>query len=229
MKNYAPLESYPGGWHLTTTSNYTSNGRACLEWNGAYANDFAGGFTISMDDAGDTEISYRFRHTGGELTAREIGLAFELPLTCDTLNWQRKAEWSCYLDDAIGRPRGTAIAHPKAAQTVPPGQRPFAQDDHPWGCNDFRSAKRNIYWASLTDLQGAGLKIVSDGRQHVRATVGPRAISVKVLDYYGGSATGAPEWDGTYGDGKVIPAGATLEGTVRLQLLPPSPGPDLHR
>ena len=86
---------------------------------------------------------------------------------------------------------------------MPPGQRPFAQDDLAWGCNDFRSTKRNIYWASLTDRQGAGLKIISDGRQHVRATVGPRAIFVNVLDYYGGSATGASEWDGTYGNGKV--------------------------
>jgi hypothetical protein len=222
MKSYAPQESYPGGWHLTTTSNYTSQGRACLEWNGSYGNDFTGGFTISMDDAGDTEFSYRFRHASGELTAREIGLVFELPLTYDTLNWERNAEWSCYPDDAIGRPRGTAIAHPKVAQTVPPGPRPFAQDDHPWGCNDFRSAKRNIYWANLSDRQGAGLRIVSDGRQHVRATMGPRAISVKVLDYYGGSATGTPEWDGTYGNGKVILSGATIEGTVRLQLLPPA-------
>ena len=137
-------------------------------------------------------------------------------------NWQRKAEWSCYPDDAIGRPRGTAVAHPKVPQTVPPGIRSFSQDDHAWGCNDFRSAKRNIYWASLTDHEGAGLKIVSDGRQHVRATVGPRAISVNVLDYYGGSATGTPEWDGTYGNGKVIPAGASIEGKVRLQLLSPA-------
>jgi hypothetical protein len=77
-------------------------------------------------------------------------------------------------------------------------------------------------WATLTDRQGAGLKIVSDGRQHVRATVGPHAISVKVLDYYGGSATGASEWDGTYGNGQVIPPGATLAGAIRLQLLPPA-------
>ena len=221
MKSYALLENYPGGWHLTTTSNYTISGRAFLEWNGNYGNDFTGGFAISMDDAGNTEISYRFRHANGELTAREIGLTFELPLTCDTLNWQRNAEWSCYPDDAIGRPRGTATAHPNVPQTVPPGKRPFAQDDHAWGCNDFRSAKRNIYWASLTDRQGAGLKIVSDGSQHVRATVGPRAITVNVLDYYGGSSTGTPEWDGTYGIGKVIPAGTTIDGRVRIQLLPP--------
>jgi hypothetical protein len=224
MKSDAPLESYPGGWRLTGTSNYLSNGRAVLEWNGACGADFTGGFTIRMDGAGNTEISYRFRHIGGELTAREIGLAFELPLSCDTLNWERKAEWSCYPDDAIGRPRGTALAHPPVPQSVPPGQRPFSLDDHAWGGNDFRSAKRNIYWATLTDRQGAGLQILSDGRQHLRATVGPHAISVKVLDYYGGSATGASEWDGAYGNGQAIPTGAVLEGTVRLQLLPARSG-----
>jgi beta-galactosidase len=221
MKNDAPLETYPEGWRLTSSSNFTGPNRAFLKWDGTYGGEFSGGFTISMDDAGHVEISYQFRHTGPEMTAREIGLRFEVPLTCDTLNWSRQAEWSFYGADEIGRPRGTAVAHPRVAQNVPPGQRPFALDDNARGCNDFRSTKRHIHWASLTDPRGAGVKIISDGSQHIRATVGPRAIFLNVLDYYGGSATGTPEWDGTYGNGRVIPTGALIEGTVHIQLLPP--------
>jgi beta-galactosidase len=223
MKSGAPLENYPTGWHLTKANYRTENGVAVLEWNGDYGHDFTGGFKISMDDAGHTEFSYRFRHTGGKITTREIGLSFAVPLECDTLNWDRKAEWSYYPADEIGRPHGTASAHARAPQLMPPGERPFAQDDHAWGCNDFRSAKRNIYWASLTDSHEAGIRIVSDGSQHVRATVGPRSISVCALDYYCGAATGTPEWDGAYGVGKVIQTGDVLEGKVRVQLLFPRP------
>ena len=214
MKSASPQENYPMGWHLTQSSFHTLNNMAMVEWNGDYGNDFTGGFKISMDATGRAEISYHFRYNGREIAAREIGLTFAVPLPCDTLNWSRKAEWSLYPSDEIGRPRGMVTAHVK----TPSCPRPFGQDDHVWGCNDFRSAKRNIYWASLTDNDEAGIKIVSDGTQHVRATVGTRSISVHALDYYGGSATGTPEWDDTYGVGKVIHPGDILEGKVRVQL-----------
>jgi hypothetical protein len=50
--------------------------------------------------------------------------------------------------------------------------------------------------------------------------VSTHSIGVKILDYYGGAATGASEWDGAYGNGHSIKAGDVLKGTVRLQLLP---------
>lgn len=129
-------------------------------------------------------------------------------------------EWSYYPEDHIGRPAGIAVAHPNVPQTTPPKERPFGLDDHPWGCNDFRSVKRNVYWASLTGPDGSGVRVLSDGHQHVRATVSTHSIGVKILDYYGGAATGASEWDGAYGNGHAIKTGDILNGTVRLQLLP---------
>ena len=154
------------------------------------------------------------------MLAREIGLGVDVPLSCDRVEWDRQAEWSYYPDDHIGRPHGVAVAHPQVPQTVPPKERPFGLDDHPWGCNDFRSVKRNVYWASLTGPDGAGVRVLSDGHQHVRATVSIHSIGVKILDYYGGSAMGFPEWDLVYGNGHAIKTGDVLEGTVRLQLLP---------
>ena len=129
-------------------------------------------------------------------------------------------EWSYYPEDHIGRPAGIAVAHPNVPQTTPPKERPFGLDDHPWGCNDFRSVKRNVYRASLTGPDGSGVRVLSDGHQHVRATVSTHSIGVKILDYYGGAATGASEWDGAYGNGHAIKTGDILNGTVRLQLLP---------
>lgn len=219
MKSYAPLEAYPEGWRFTGATYSTEGGTAVLNWNGSCGSDFTGGFAIRMDDAGDVEIDYSFTYTGAEMLAREIGIGLEVPLSCDRLEWDRRAEWSYYPEDHIGRPHGIAAAHPNVRQAVPAGDRPFGLDDHAWGCNDFRSAKRNIYWASLTGADGSGIRVISDGTQHVRATVSTRSIAVNILDYYGGSATGFSEWDGAYGNGHTIKTGDILKGVVRLQLL----------
>lgn len=218
MKNNAPLEQYPTGWHFTGATYGVESGKAVLHWNGTYG-DFAGGFTIRMDNGGDVEIDYSFAYSGSGVTAKEIGIALGLPLAATRLEWDRRAEWSYYPDDEIGRPHGVAFADSTASQEVPPTNRPFALDDHAKGSNDFRSAKRGIYWATFSTPVGAGVRVVSDGDQHLRATVSSSSTSLKVLDYYGGSATGANEWDGAYGNGRYIAPGSTLAGTVKLQLL----------
>ena len=219
MKSWSPIDKYPSGWRFTGDKQGTDGEFASLEWNGQFGEDFIGGYQIGMDNAGYVELQYNFTYKGTDLTAREIGLKFEIPLSCNKLEWDRNAEWSYYPDDHIGRPHGVAVAHPKVAQTIPPDKRSFGQDDHPWGCNDFRSVKRNIRQASFTDESGTGIKILSDGSQHVRATLGIHSITVNILDYYGGSATGTPEWDGAYGIGKVIKTGDRVQGTIRLQLV----------
>ncbi|MBI2941929.1 MAG: hypothetical protein HYY04_15985 [Chloroflexi bacterium] len=86
--------------------------------------------------------------------------------------------------------------------------------------NPFRSTKRQVIWASLTDPYRAGIKAVSNGTQHVRATVSVHSIALKVLDYYGGVATGAAEWDRVaYGSGRTLHRGDRINGVVCLQLL----------
>jgi beta-galactosidase len=240
QKSKAPMLKYPQGtfgkigvafgpedvpgdsvWHLTGSDVRTEGNQAVLNWKGRYGKDFDGGFEIRMDDAGDAEFRYSFTYRGPEMFVREIGLEFELPLSCDCLRWDRKAEYSCYPDDHIGRPVGRAMAHPKVPQQIPPGDRPYGLDDHPWGCNDFRSTKRNIYTASLTNGEGQGVEVISDGTQHVRATVGTHDIQLKVLDYYGGTSW-TYNWGYHYGPGRVIKPGDVLKGTVKLRLLMPN-------
>ncbi|MGD0783687.1 MAG: hypothetical protein ABSA30_12590, partial [Candidatus Aminicenantales bacterium] len=187
--------------------------------NGRFGGEWTGGYEIRMDEAGQAEFAYDFRYGGPDLWVRELGLQFDLPLAFQTLEWDRRAEFTDYSDEHIGRPHGTALAHPGAASTVPPGARPMSLDDHPWGSNDFRSAKRDIYWARLSGAWGA-VKIVSDGTQTVRCALTPHEVTLKVLDFYGGS--GAPqEWSVQgfhYGAGRLIKTGERVRGTVRLKL-----------
>lgn len=164
------------------------------------------------------EYRYEFTYRGADLWVREIGLEFELPLDFDKLSWDRNAEYSYYPDDHIGRPQGEAVAHPAVPQTIPAGDRPFGLDDHVLGCNDFRSTKRHIYTARLTNKAGQGVEVFSDGSQHVRAALGMYDVSLKVLDYYGGAGwTARGCWH--YGPGRLIKTGEVLKGTVRLKLL----------
>lgn len=219
LRNDAPYEISPAGWHFTGAETRIESGKAVLLWKGEYGKDYVGGFEVCMDDAGNAEIGYSFTYSGPEVTSREVGINLELPIGFERLEWDRKAEWSHYPEDHIGRPHGVALAHPSVKQTVPPGNRPYALDDHPLGCNDFRSAKRNVYSTSLTNSGGAGMRIVSNGSQSVRATVGMNSISLKILDYYGGSATGWNEWDGAYGNGRTIKPGDVIEGKVAIRLV----------
>lgn len=237
LKSKAPAHEYPVGtgrklgdahgpedvpgdseWKFKGADYKIEGSRAVLNWKGGYGKDFDGGFEIRMDDAGDIEYRYEFTYHGSDVWVREIGLDFETPLGFDKLSWDRNAEFSYYPDDHIGRPLGEAVAHPAVPQIVPPTNRPFGLDDHPWGCNDFRSAKRHIYTASLTDKDGLGIKVFSDGSQHVRANVGVHAIHFKVLDFYGG--TGLTYHEGWhFGPGRLVKTGEILKGTVKMKLL----------
>ena len=213
-------EPYPNprSWALSGADYKVEQGQAVLHWNGHY-DDFTGGFEIKMDDAGDVEMAYNFKYNGKqEFSAREIGLGFELPADMGRLEWDRNADWSYYPDDHIGRPQGVAMVHSTMPQTVPPGNRPYSQDDHPWGCNDFRSTKRHIYRASLTNPQGAGIQVISDGSDSLRATMGPATLAVKIMNHFDGSPGGINEYDGQYGTGKPIKPGDVLQGVVRFQL-----------
>jgi hypothetical protein len=219
MQNEAPLEALPAGWQCRGVAHGTEEGWAVLRLEGSYGDDFTGAIVLRMDDAGTASVSYHFVYTGPETVSREIGLRFALPLSCDRLTWKRRAEWSYYPADHIGRPSGTAPAHPAVPQDVPPGDRPWGLDDHPWGCNDFRGTKRHISRASLTCPTGQGVEILSDGTQHIRATLGVHEITLVVLDFYGGAATGYTEWDDVYGEGRRLHTGEEISGRIWLRLL----------
>jgi beta-galactosidase len=218
-RNPRPLEEFPTGWKLAGVAPHTAGGRLVVSLDGSYADDFLGRFDLSLDDSGCMEISWRFENRGADVLANEIGVAFDLPPGSDRLRWDRAAEWSWYPEDHIGRPRGVALAHPRVGQSVPPGDRPYALDDHPWGCNDFRSTKRNVYRASLTDHRGTGIEVISDGSQHVRAALGINAVRLHILDYFGGTNANTPEWDRAYGTGRLVKRGGEIAGTVRIRLL----------
>ena len=118
----------------------------------------------------------------------------------------------------IGRPVGDTRAIADHAASLPPTWS-WAHDNSPMGCNDFRSTKRRVHWASLGYADGPAVCVTSDGSQSVRATVESDRIAFHINDWYGGTHVGLWEWTSNYGEGKPITAGQVIESIVRLQLV----------
>jgi beta-galactosidase len=179
---------------------------------------FSGYFDYLIQPDGEVQIDYHFTYDGPEFKAKELGLKLSLPVDCQHLSWQRQAEFSVYPDDHIGRPVGDCRAFPDHGKVLPPSWS-WAEDISPMGCNDFRSTKRHILQAVLTDAIGAGIKVISDGSQHLRATMETDRAALFVNNWYGGTmAIAWGEWTGNYGEGKVMKAGDVLAGRVKLKL-----------
>jgi beta-galactosidase len=213
----ATLEEFPifETWRLTKPLDIHSAGNdyEIIE-TGTYR-DFSGELRFRITPVGALRVSYDFTYTGTDVRAREIGLQFEMPRWCDTLHWRRRGEWTVYPDDHIGRNEGITTAHAPGPQTVPPTQ-PYAQDDTPLGTNDFRSTKRNFFFASLADKEGYGVGIEAIGSQHLRAMVDSDQIQVNVSDWFGGvAATAWGEWWQNYGTGRELRSDDPNEGVSR--------------
>ena len=86
------------------------------------------------------------------------------------------------------------------------------------GCNDFRSTKRHILWASVSYPNGPGVWVESDGKKHVRAEVQSDRVAFHLNDWYGGTHSGLWEWTSNYGEGKALAPGDVIQSTAQFQL-----------
>ncbi len=199
---------------------------------GAYA-EAAGSYTLLFGEDRIVTVHYAFHVSEqGQCEPRQIGLVFTAPADCDTLSWRRKAFWSSYPDDHIGRPQGTAAAF---AKDVPlsglagPRTQPtwsWSLDGNKYGSNDFRSTKLNIFEASLRSAGGNGLRVLSDASQHMRTWVDGDQVRLLVADY--ASEGAAPFFNEHVTPRRHLHAEDVVEGTVRLRnsMNLPSPGTD---
>ncbi len=217
-----PLSPLPNplSWRLQSLEIQEEGADVRIKLKGSY-DRFEGGYDLLVSPAGALTVSAAFKYSGPPLLVREVGLAFSVPKDCDLLRWQRQAEWSVYPQDHIGRPLGETRAFAPHAEELPPTW-PWAADNSPMGCNDFRSTKRHIDWASISYPNGPGVWVQSNGSQHLRATVESDRISVHVNDWYGGTHAGLGEWTSNYGEGKRVASGETIDATIRLRLAAPA-------
>jgi len=142
-------------------------------------------FEIRVDGQGLITTAYTLHDP--VKAANEVGISYVLSSSIDQLRWDRKAPWSAYPKDHIGRPQGTAKRQSSfAAQTYRhPPAGPWSEDTKDFflfgpddaggrGTNDFRSLKENIWSASCGLADGsARVRVESDGTAAARVEVRP--------------------------------------------------------
>lgn len=180
-----------------------------------------GGYTLKIDSTGHLSIYYFYRYEE-ELTARQIGMVFDVPAALNTLHWKRDAHWTVYPEHHIGRPIGQANAFyepsAKADPRVPPIW-PRSLDSNRMGTIDFRSTRTNVHYAALSNEQGAGIKVNGQGRQATRCWVDGDRIRLLVAGHSRGS--GEPylnKWGRHFEDvHRHLVKDSVLEDTIRLE------------
>jgi hypothetical protein len=231
-QSFDVLNTQCSEWKATSVSATQAAGAVEIVVAGEYK-QAAGGYTIRIEGDGDAAVSYRFTYTAAEkIAARQIGMVFYTPRSCDTLTWKRKSQWSVYPEDHVGRPEGTAKALPdpglvsKAGSWMEVAYRekptwPWFMDANALGTRDFRATRRNVLRASLKDSAGRGITVISDGRQHTRSFLDGNRVGLLVA-CYSGPALNTSWLHGLYEISGIEPmpvqARTELKDVVRLSL-----------
>ena len=153
-------------------------------------------FEVVIDADGGITTCYRAEVKSGDHP--NLGIAYLLPDSFDKLAWKRKALWSAYPDDHIGRAQGVALRRP-ARPSPTYRQEPTwswsedTGDSFMWGksgfdpgaTNDFRSLKTNIWWASLGAQKGKNrVRAEADADVAVRASLQSEAVCFSVYNFW---------------------------------------------
>ena len=166
----AELKAEPAGLRLTVHDRYAG---------------FAGSISWLLDKQGRGVVSCNYTYSGQPMDTREAGVRFLLKPGCDQVNWRRWSEWGAFPDESISRPAGSAKARRDAKWGAAVwNQRPawpWSLDETESGTADFRSVKFNIYEASLTGPDGAGLGAYAQADAHFRAELVPGGVSAHLL------------------------------------------------
>ncbi|MCF7817511.1 MAG: hypothetical protein K9M54_06495 [Kiritimatiellales bacterium] len=220
---YPPVKTGCSDWHASKVEARETSGEVEIEITGEYA-EAQGRFLYKFTGDGRLTVDYDFK-LKAPLDSWQLGVVLDLPRTCDTLSWKRKAQWSYYPDDHIGRAEGSAKASTGKPMVNILG--PHTQPDGSWsldetemGSNDFCSMKRNVIEASLRASDGSGLRVIGGGTQHTRCWLDGDRIRLLVANY-------ANAGQGICMNEYVVPfrplrAGDTVAGKVVLEALPSS-------
>ncbi len=159
------------GWKAESVRASASGDSVRLLVKGSYGTA-RGSYTFTVRPEGKLVVKYNFVILK-KVNPRQWGPVFSLPKACAVLSWEKKSPWSFYPPDHIGRPRGTARAFPPRPQ---PGPWARKRPDHPWsmdanalGTRDFRSTKKDVYWAALRAPSGEGILLEGEGKRSARA------------------------------------------------------------
>ena len=173
------------GWTARSVQARQTDEGVLVTVEGSYEG-FEGGYTLHINANGELTARYGFRALKG-VNPRQWGMVFEAPATYRTTFWRRQGMWSVYPEDHISRPAGEAeLYYPGLPAAVDPRVEPawsWSRDFNELGSNDFRSTRRNIWYAGLKNGANHRITAVSDGTQHWRSWSTGDRIRFLVADF----------------------------------------------
>lgn len=179
-------------------------------------------YTVRSDGALDITYSATARVA---MEVRQTGIVIDLPAQFSKLRWSRDTFWRAYPETHIGRASGTALADPGTyssynhdGRAFPPVQA-WEDDVTSLGSADFRSTRRDIHWASLTDHAGVGLWVEPREQTQVRAWRAGDIVRLLIASHTSGGSeplmARAGQQDHTR---RWLSPGDQVSGSVRLRL-----------
>lgn len=219
----------PGTWTLNTITAEEQEGAAVVTIDGTYSNSAVAGctFTLKIDSAGQVETTYAVKNPGS-VSDYEVGVAYDLPETAETISWIRDGYLSYYPDDQLGRLEGTAVKEHDDWERewgVKP-TKPWKEDDKDFynfgrddeggrGTNDFRASKTGVYYAEMgLDGTESVLSVYGDGQGSVRAALnGDKTVRLNINNEWGYPVNGLSGISQ-----KAATAAAGYTNTVTMQL-----------
>lgn len=208
------------GWKAETVTAEKKDDGVLVTVKGQYQ-DFAGEYRMLINANGEIRVDYDFT-AGTDLNPRQWGVVFTTTDGFDKTFWRREGLWSVYPDDHISRPVGEALSfYSEVPQKENPRSEPtwsWSKDHNSLGSNDFRSTRRNIWFAGLDNEEnGAQVLVVSDGKQHWRSWKDGKCTRFLVADFVtAGDEMFLSSHYAPYR--KPIKKGNVLRGTVNLRV-----------
>ena len=150
----------PGNWALKSIKASTEENEVVVVIDGSY-DSMGCTYTLRIDAEGKIETTYAL--TTGGFSTLEIGVAYDMPATVETISWLSKGYAEQYQEDQACRPEGTAykeLEWKREWGVKPPENMGWKDYDKEFygfgrgdqggrGTNDFRSSKIGFYYAQL--------------------------------------------------------------------------------
>jgi beta-galactosidase len=172
-------------WKIKSISAEQQSNNVIVRVEGSYK-EFDGGYNILINSNGELKTSYDFKALQ-DVNPRQWGMVFETPPNFDKTFWRRDGMWSVYPEDHISRPSGVAeLFYPGIPIELNPRVEPiwaWSKDYNELGSADFRSTRRNIWFAGLTNPAGSKVTALSNGKQHWRSWLNKNKIQFLVADF----------------------------------------------
>lgn len=206
-------------WKVNSISVVKESDNIIVKVTGSYK-EFEGNYLLSINANGELSASYHFNALQ-DVDPRQWGLVFEAPRSYDKTFWRRDGMWSVYPIDHISRPTGEASLFYSG---IPTQANPRTEPTYAWsmdanelGSSDFRSTRRNIWYAGLKDKDESKVTVVSNGKQHWRSWLHKNKIQFLIANFVtAGNEMFLNSYYAPYR--KPLKTGDTIEGSVQLRI-----------